>query len=291
MLNVSINMKANKCPNCAASLGPATSSFIKCAYCESEFYLPPLAGFQIPEPRDYPRPPALGRVEVGEHAYLVHGRVAQGQHSQVFLARRDRALTELVLLKVARDGEEEGVRREWAALEKVREQHAYLRYLTNAPVKLAQGRCPGHQPRLTAVYRWRCGFSFTFDDARRQYPDGVKAHAVVWMWNRILDQLACLHDAGYAHNAIAPEHLLLNPQDHGVAFCGWSEAARGPGREDLRRSGQCIARLLDPRAPRPLRRLADDAGGYRCAAALKQELRVVSEAVFGPPKFHHFTLA
>jgi hypothetical protein len=290
MLIVSIILKENRCLNCSASLGPATCSFITCAYCGSEFYLPPLPGYRIPEPRAYEHPPGLGIVEVGSHAYRVHGRLAQGQHSDVFLARRERALTEMVVLKVARDAGEQGLRREWDALHKVRSHHQYLCYLTNAPILLEMGRCPGHAPRLTAVYQWRCGFCFTMVEARRQYPDGVDPRAVVWMWNRVLDQLACLQEVGFSHNAIAPEHLLLHPRDHGVVLCGWSEAARGSG-QDLRDSGSCIEGLLGKLAPRPLRELARQAGCFADARALKQELKVVSEAVFGPPKFHHFALA
>jgi hypothetical protein len=249
-----------------------------------------LAGFQIPEPRDYPHPTGLGTVQVGNYGYRVHGRLAQGQHSDVFLARRERALTEMVVLKVAHDGGEEGLRREWEALHKVRARHEYLCHLTGAPLAFEWGRCAGHAQRRTAVYQWRCGFTFSMLDAQAQYPQGVDPRAAVWMWNRILDQLVCLQAFGYSHNAIALEHLLLHPRDHGVAFCGWSEAALGDG-QDLRDSGRCIAAILGPLAPRPLRELAQEAAGFRDAGALKQELTAVSEALFGPPRFHQFTLA
>lgn len=290
MLIVSIIITENRCLNCSAPLGHPISSFAKCSYCESEFYLPPVSGFRIPDPREYPHPPGLGKVEVGNDAYRVHGRLAQGRHGDVFLARRERALTELVVLKVARTGGEEGLRREWDALHKVRAHHDYLRHLTGAPVSLETGRCPGHQDRLTAVYQWRCGFSFTFLDAQNQYPQGVDPKAAVWMWNRILDQLACLHRVGYSHNALSLEHLLLHPRDHGVAFCGWSEAAQGRG-QDLHDSGGCINAILAPLAPRTLRQLAREAGSFSDAGALKQELKEVSEALFGPPRFHKFELA
>lgn len=290
MLIVSIILKENRCLNCAAPLGSPEGMFLTCQYCGSEYYAPPAAGFRVPDPRDYPHPDGLGTVEVGNAKFRVHGRLAQGRHTDVFLARRECALTEMVILKVARDGGEGGLRREWDALRRVRAQHEFLAHLTNPPVALERGRCAGRRERLTAVYGWRCGFSFTFLDARDQYPDGVTPAATVWMWNRILDQLRCLHAVGYSHNALAPEHLLLHPRDHGVAFCGWSEAAPGRG-DDLRDSGRAIASLLGPLAPRPLRELAAEAGRFRDAAALKQELKDVSERLFGPPRFHEFKLA
>jgi hypothetical protein len=292
MLYVSIILKENRCLNCAAPLGAPTASLVTCAYCGSEFTVEGAHGYRIPAPRPQARPAALGTVEVGDHPYLVHGRLARGHHSDVFLARRERSLTEVVLLKVAREkAAETGLRREWEVLHKIREQDAYLRYLTNTPILLAQGRCAGRPARLTAVYQWRCGFSFTFAQARQQYHNGVDGRAVVWMWNRILDQLSCLHQAGWAHNDLCADHLLLHPRDHGVALCGWARAARGEGDGDLACSGRCVLELLGSSAPRALRQLALHAHTYPCARALKQELRVVAEAVYGPPKFHHFTLA
>ena len=283
-------MKEYRCTNCAAPLGAPVGMFVSCEYCGSEYYTPPAAGFRIPDQQDYPHPDGLGFVEVGDARYRVHGRLAQGQNSDVFLARRECALTEMVILKVANDRGEPALRREWDTLRRVRDQHPFLAHLTAPPLVLETGRCAGRKERPTAVYGWMCGFSFTFADAREQYPDGVDPHAVVWMWNRILDLLRCLHTVGYSHNDLRPEHLLLHPRDHGVALCGWAQTGLGKGH-DLRDSGRCIALLLGPLAPRPLRQLAQEAGAYRDAAALKQELRDVSERLFGPPRFHEFELA
>lgn len=284
-------MKENRCLNCAAPLGVATSTFLRCPFCQSEFYLPPQAGFRIPEPCDYPHPPGLGTITVGDHQFRVHGRLAQGRHSEVFLARRERALTELVVLKVAQHGldAESGVRREWEALGKIRALHEFLAHLNPHPVVLGLATCSGRSQRLAAVYRWRSGFSFTFKDAREQYPQGVDPRAAVWMWNRILEQLTVLHSVGYSHNALQPVHLLLHPRDHGVAFCGWSQAARGPG-DDLRDSGRSVATLLGPLAPKALLQLTAQAADYANAAALKQELKTVSQSLFGPPQFTSFHL-
>lgn len=156
--------------------------------------------------------------------------------------------------------------------------------MTAAPVAFAED-----EDKVTAVYRWRPGFSFTFLDARREYPLGIDPRAAVWMWNRVLDQLSCLEEIGWSHGAIAPEHLLLHPRDHGVALCGWSEAARSEG-DDLRQSGAAITTLLSRNAPKALRELAQHAACFDNAASLKQELRKISESAFGPPRFHTFTL-
>jgi hypothetical protein len=266
------------------------SSFVTCSYCQSEFYIPPAAGFRIPEPRAYPQPAGLALLQVGSASYRVHGRLARGQHCDVFLARRERALTEMVILKVARQGGDEGLRREWRAIGTARDRHDYLRRLLPWPVTLDSARYPGQPERQCAVYRWRSGFLFTFPEARAAYPGGVDPRATLWMWNRILDQLACLHDVGLAHNAIAPEHLLIHPRDHGVVLCGWSESGAGDAREDVAQSGRCIASLLGPAAPKALRELALHACCFEAATACRQELGKVSEAAYGPPRFHKFEI-
>ncbi len=289
MLIVSIIIEKTSCPSCNGPMGQLGSSYATCPYCGTEFYLPPMPGFRIPAPRNYPQPPGLAVVKVGSASYRVHGRLARGQHSDVFLARRERALTEMVVLKIARPGGEAGLRREWNALHKVRAAHPFLAHLTCAPIALETARLGGHPDRDAAVYRWRSGFVFTFLDARAESPKGVDPRAAVWMWNRILDQLACLQDAGLGHNALRPEHILLHPRDHGVAFCGWSEAGVGPSN-DLAESARCIAGLLGKSAPRRLLDLAKRAVHTVCVRALKEELKEVSEAAFGPPRFHEFTI-
>lgn len=286
MLLVSIILEQAKCPNCSGSLSKATGSWITCPYCESEFYSPPKKGYRIPGERPYPHPAGVAIVKVGSAAYRVHGRLDRGQHGDVFLARRERALTELVVLKVAHHAAgEEGLRREWLALHQIRARNEFLRHMTAEPIAFescADGRSVG-------IYRWRPGFSFTFLDAKQQYPQGVDPRAAVWMWNRILDQLKCLEAIGWSHQAIGPEHLLLHPRDHGVALCGWSEAVRAEGN-DLGRSGTAIASLLGANAPKALREMARHAAAFDDATAAKEELRRISEAAFGPPRFHTFTL-
>lgn len=281
---MSIIIQAQQCPNCNGPLGQPSGSYITCPYCASELYAPPQKGYRVPAERPYPQPSGIAVFEVGNARYRVHGRLARGRHSNVYLARRDRALTQLVILKVARRDGVEGLRREWSALHHVRARDEFLRHMTAAPVAFAES-----DDRVTAVYRWRPGFSFTFLDARREYPRGVDPRAAVWMWNRLLDQLSCLESVGWSHGAIAPEHLLLHPRDHGVALCGWSEAGRSQ-RDDLNQSGAAISTLLGSDAPKPLRELAQHAACFADAASLKQELARISESAFGPPRFHTFTL-
>lgn len=290
---MSITLKQERCGNCAAPLGAPLLGVLECAYCGSCFSDGPPASFRIPPWRPYPHPPTLGTVWVGSTPYRVHGLLGRGSASDVFLARRDRATSELVVLKVARTSRQEvALRAEWELLGQLR-GHGYLRRLLGGPRQLARLRSDGSVAtgRLTAVYGWRSGFSFTLEQVRSQYPAGVEPPAIVWLWNRILEQLQFLHGLGYAHNALLPEHLLVHCRDHAVAFCGWSAASQQAPASDLSQSASCLGALLPAQAPAPLRDLLQGAGEFERAATLQKELQVVARRLFGQPRYHSFTLA
>ncbi|MGE0495462.1 MAG: zinc ribbon domain-containing protein [Vulcanimicrobiota bacterium] len=269
---------ARRCPNC----GAPRQDEVVCAYCDSQLAEAPVR----PQARTRPEilPQGLFTVEVGDTPYCVLGQLAQGENARVLLARRAQAATEQVVLKVAEPGKAEVLEREWATLRHLHGRSDYLDCLLAHPLQLAQAR-----GRLTLVTRWRSGFVYTAAQARQQYSEGVDPAATVWMWNRILDQLSCLDELGYSHNDLRPEHLLLHPRDHGVAFCGWGRAELGPGN-DLARSGQCIAALLGRKAPRALVQLAHDAHHFDCPRQLRAALKDVAAAAFGPPRYRPFAL-
>lgn len=271
-------MMSTRCPNCGA---PIQAQPV-CAYCDSQ--LEPVRPDRTVRTRPEILPKGLFTVEVGEKSYCVLGQLAQGENAKVLLARTAQATTEQVVLKVAEPGKAEALEREWASLKHLQGRSGFLDCLLPQPVQLGQAR-----GRLTLVTRWRSGFVYTAAQARQQYPEGVDPAATVWMWNRILDQVSCLNELGYSHNDLRPEHLLLHPRDHGVAFCGWGRAALGQGN-DLARSGQCIAALLGRKAPRALVQLAHDAHYFDSPRELRAALREVAAAAFGPPRYRPFAL-
>lgn len=256
-----------------------------CLYCDSVFKAPKTPEYRVPKPRSGLLPRGLFELPVGKAGYSILGRLAVGENSQVLLARRARATTEQVVVKVAQDKpSEEALRREYSNLTHLRGRDPYLDRLLPQPVDLAPAR-----GRLALVYRWRSGFIHTLERARKEYPEGVDPAATVWMWNRILDQLTCLESLGYSHGDLRPEHLLVHARDHGVAFCGWSRARLGP-QDDLAASGRCIRRLLGSDAPKALLELTACAHQFDHPESLQNELRKVAEAVFGPPQYRPFAL-
>jgi hypothetical protein len=277
MLTMSINVIQVTCPNCGAPLEGLT-----CEYCDTIFKPLIDPGYRIPDPRPELIPHGLFEVTVGETRYAVLGELAQGEHSRVFLARRAQAVTEQVVIKVTTEAE--SVEREWDTLRHLQGRNSYLDHLIPQPISLGEAR-----GRAALVYRWRSGFVYTLAQARAEYPEGVDAAATVWMWNRILDQLACLRGLGYSHGDLRLEHLLVHPPGHGVAFCGWGRAGLGD-HGDVAASGRCILELLGRQAPRPLLKLAGSAHHFDEPSMLQHELKKVAEALFGPPRFRPFAL-
>ena len=266
------------CCNCGAPL-----KSLLCEYCDSSFES--LKGPVVGAAGLSDSPEGYFKIQLGDREYAILGQLAQGQHSSVLLARLARRVTEQVVLKVALGLQgERTLKSEWAVLRELQGQCPYLDSLL--PQLVGQGEVRG---RWVLAYRWRSGFVHSLSRAKRDYPEGLPAVAVVWIWNRLLDQLASLEDLGFQHGELRLEHVLIHPRDHGVALCGWGQAGRGFGG-DLQDSGRCMTELLGPKAPEPLKRLTREAGEFRNAEQLQGELRRVSRAVFGPPKFHKFAL-
>lgn len=176
--------------------------------------------------------PLKERIWVRGHRYAILGRLAQGESTDVFVARRDGRLTEKVLLKVLRSHEDEGLldneQRVLEALEKSHAQGAsYFSSMIPQRVDSGQGRLGlrGDQgQRRVVVFRWRSGFVHSMNDVFATHKSGILAESSVWMWKRMLETLGWVHKSGYVHGAILPQHTLVHSRDHGVAFVGWTTA-------------------------------------------------------------------
>jgi hypothetical protein len=205
---------------------------LSCTFCDrSLLVMPPMAGAP-PAPDTEPvRDPELARIELAGQRFAVLGRLAQGESTEVFLARTDRRLSERVVLKVLRaPGDADLLTREWTALEALHQSDAqgapYFTLLLPQPVAHGLATLADGGTSLATAFRWRSGFVHTLDDVCRVYPRGVEPKVGVWLWKRLLELLGWVHRAGFAHGALVPRHLLVHPKDHGVVLCGWSCARR-----------------------------------------------------------------
>jgi hypothetical protein len=127
----------------------------------------------------------------------------------------------------------------------------------------------------------------------------------------MLEVLAFVHGAGWAHRDLSPAHALVHPRDHGVLIIGWSQARQASGSahaaaaaRDLAQSAWTVRAVLhggaagDPgfgaHTPAPLAALLrecseDTAFCERLGAqGIEQALSAASREAFGAPQFVHF---
>ncbi|MFD0822454.1 serine/threonine protein kinase, partial [Micromonospora zhanjiangensis] len=141
-------------------------------------------------------------------------------------------------------------------------------------------------------------------------------------WRRLLVALGLAHRAGVVHGAVLPDHVLIEPDDHGLVLVDWCYAAVhpdgtvpalvpayahwyppevpqrrpvGPGT-DLAMAARCMTALMADRAPRALWAFATGCSAARLAARpddawrLLGELDDLLERLYGPRTFRPFHL-
>jgi hypothetical protein len=174
------------------------------------------------------------RFWIGGHRYALIGRLARGEGSDVFLGRRDEAMSARVVVKVLRARAAGDLfAREEKVLETLARSTAqgapHFTRLVPEPVAYGNARLGANGlggEHMLAVRRWRPGFVHTLVDVRRAHEDTIDPAHAVWIWKRILESLGFLHANGYVHGAVLPAHLLVNARDHGVVLAGFSRAVR-----------------------------------------------------------------
>ena len=285
------------CPTCGAPLPAALvgASVTTCPWCNATLASPPDQVWAGRFERALSRAvrPAADHVCVGSRAYAVEGLLAQGEHGEVYLARRARACTERVVLKVPLD--DEGERRladEWSTLEGLRRSRApgaehfvqrLPRPVHRGPLSHA-GSC---RRRDVSVLRFPSGFVHTLDAVRARHAGALDPRHASWIWRRGLELLGFVHRSGFVHRDLRGEHLLVHGRDHGIVLVGWARAATGSdGGQDLRDLARLV-RSLGP-LPAPL-----DALSRRPAAdawTLAEEVAAASRVAFGPPAYVSLSL-
>jgi hypothetical protein len=237
-------VQALECPYCGAPIAPSASeALLVCAYCGRTLTGVPEASWgmrlaaEIDADRDVPVDPRRVCTVLGRR-YLILGRLAGGESTDVLLADRVGQAKERVVIKMLRAlPDADLLAREWRIVHALNASVAQGApfFTTLLPQPVAKGRADAGDgiPRLALVYRWRSGFQHTLEEIERQYPAGVGARAAVWIWRRVLDLLGWVHRSGYVHGAVLPRHLLVHPRDHGVVLCGWSCATALAARERL----------------------------------------------------------
>lgn len=71
---------------------------------------------------------------------------------------------------------------------------------------------------------------YSLQEVKRQYPAGIEPRAMAWMWKRLLTVLGYAHKKGIVHGAVIPQHIMINPKNHGLVLLDWSFAVDVSGK-------------------------------------------------------------
>lgn len=62
----------------------------------------------------------------------------------------------------------------------------------------------------------------SLQDVIDAYPAGIGGRHIAWIARRLWIALDTAHEAGLAHGAVFPEHVMIHPTMHGVVLIDWS---------------------------------------------------------------------
>ena len=318
-----LTLLALACPQCSAPLPRAARwRTVNCSYCGATI----TRGGETVERESFRAALRRANAANGDTGRMLQWRgaryrvlapLALGEHSEVLLAQRLGALPERVTVKLARESADGAMLlREAAVLQALQALAlpgaAYFTRRLPQPVGtgLAEGLAEGVRQAL--VLRHPAGFWGSLHDVRQAQPNGIDARHAVWLWRRMLEVLAFVHDAGWSHGDLSPAHALVHPRDHGVLLVGWSRARQASGSahaaaaaRDLMQSAWTVRAVLHggtsddspglgARTPAPLaallRRCSEDAAECQRLGArgIEQALSSASHEAFGAPQFVHF---
>jgi len=304
------------CPQCGAPLPrQARWRMVECPRCGSRVtkseQVVEAAAFRAALSRARAVESPGQEIHLGGRRFHLKARLGRGQSSEVFLAEHVGTRAGRAVLKVARTPEdfpaleaEAQILRRLRATPGLAEGFAMLRLTELEGFGLSEG--PEARGRAVIVLRHQPGCWGTLADLR----GGQDPRHCVWMWRRALGLLALLHDAGWVHSDLAPEHLLLHPQDHALHFVGWSAAKQVAGHDagaafsrDLAQVAWSLRSALCGEAPiehfpgnvpAPLAELLERCcqdpqwAGLQGARGIDRLLKEASLRCFGPPAFLPF---
>jgi serine/threonine protein kinase len=231
--------------------------------------------------------------------------LGSGDFSKVHLALRLGVMPALVVVKLssapsaaAKFAREAEVLRE---LQKTSDDVAGAFFSRLLPEVVAVGTVEDGG-RHALVLRHPNGFWGSLAALSERFPAGLDARHAVWVWRRMLDVLGFIHNHGWSHGDVRPEHALVHPEDHAVRLIGWASARKGASAQekaaDLSRSARVVQVLLyggsgvkpsglAPGLAKLVTQAAEDADFCASHGARGLDAMLVAEAraAFGPPAF------
>jgi hypothetical protein len=158
---------------------------------------------------------------------------------------------------------------------------------------------------------------FSLREVKEDYPEGLDAKDVAWMFRRVLIALGNTHDAGFVHGGINLDSVLIHPEFHGVILTNWQYSvehgmslkalpveskgyypeyvfAKEPAsyRLDILLAAKTFQELGGDRLPRRMRAFFKgcQVSSMPEARYLLAEYDELLEDMWGERRFHHFKM-
>ena len=310
-----MDMLTLTCPQCGGALPrQALWRSVTCTYCSANVTrgedVVPAARFREAYLRAEAAHAGMDTIACGAHHYKRIANLGSGDSATVMLGERTGAFGERVVLKMARADTPPGhLQREKDVLDQLQADRspgaAYFSQRLPQPISIGTSAAGG-LPQPTLVLRSPSGYWGSLADVKRNYPGGIDPRHAVWMWRRVLEVLAHVHAIGWAHCKLTPEHLLVQPRDHGILIISWAAARKDvhlQGR-DLAQSAWAIRTMLTDAPGQPstacgtpaalaalLEQASTDSAwsAGQGAHGLNQLLGRAAHEAFGPARFVHFS--
>ena len=181
-------------------------------------------------------------IRTPKHLYRVFDRIAYGELANVYRCRYVANRHEVEgLVKIARDARTNGpLRNEARVLEQLfaaDEDHRFRPFLPCVEESFAYCQDAPPEARQANVLRMHGSIAsvdelYTLEEVRRQYPNGIDARDMAWIWRRLLTVLGFVHASNVIHGAVLPPHVLIEPREHKLILIDWCHAV--PRGEPLR---------------------------------------------------------
>ena len=315
---MTIAFKALQCPQCSGALPRvALWKWVECPWCHTTVTL----GEETVRRKDFldawlrlcelQRNARSGRqLQTDTHTYSRVHSIFTRTGLEVCAADRETTYPQRVVLHVASDAVTSArLLRSWSV-------HQHFQADSGTSAAMLRLRMPrawalesdSTQHRSVLVSHYPRLFEGTLADVLVAAPSGIDAGHAVWLWRRVLGALRYLHECGWVHAQVAPEHVLINSRDHLCLLLGWSQARTDASARarahDLSQAAWCIRAALagnvDVEPPvrcsgalgALLQRCCDDTAwlATQSAAALDVQIVTAAQSDFGPPKFVPFNV-
>jgi hypothetical protein len=176
-------------------------------------------------------------VTVGRRTYRIHDRIAIGAISMIYRCRFAGEKGEAEgIFKIARDARTNDlIENEAQMLRRLHLRESNARFFPFIPALEASVNldAAGETPRRGNILRMHEEIRspdelYSLLEVRAQYPAGLDARDMAWMWRRLLTVLGFVQDSGLIHGAVLPMHILIDPRDHKLVLIDWCSARIGP---------------------------------------------------------------